>query len=425
MKELIDLNPDVNVKEDEYKRLLGYPIDYEITERARDLADWAREWYNKNGHPWVFAIRIDGLDTKNETLSIKGIELTSNRLRQQFTEAEVQSTIMLAVSAGKECEEKAHRLWNEGKPDEYFFLEVYGSAVVEHLVTTSGFRFCEWAENNNMMVLPHYSPGYPGWKVEDQEKILQIFLQNTTQDLPGKIQLFETGMLNPKKSMLAVFGVTKQISKIQNLKELIPCESCSLTNCNYRRVPYKRPWKQIEDVRRLQSISKSFSKEKENFKSVLTQNANYTVNKKALQKWSEERLQTDISNNDSIIAKFKYEGTTCSNMGRKLEFNYDINLSPENEGYKITQLNCRPDESDDGFRFMCEYIKNPLEIMNNIENEKPLLGKSLEDVLSWKREFSPSGCYCNSGSRMHKWGLAFEVLHYTLVQNKKSLKKAV
>ena len=336
MNEFINIKPDINVRESEYKRLLGYPSDYELEDRARELADWAREWYNENGKPWIYAIQIDKLSTSNENLIIGDIELSSKRLRNQFAEAETDSAMLTVVSAGKECEEKAHQLWLEGKPDEYFFLEIYGSAVVEHLVMTAGFRFCDWAEKNNMMVLPHYSPGYPGWKVEDQEKILQLIEQNKTHDLPGEIHLLQSGMLKPKKSMLALFGITKNISKIRNLKELIPCESCSLANCQYRRVPYKNPRRQIEDIRKLQSGNNESLNGNEKIESVLTQNAKYSVSQKALRKWSDERLQLNFMNDNSIEAKFRYEGTTCSNMGRKLEFDYRIKLSSQDEGYKIT-----------------------------------------------------------------------------------------
>ena len=38
-----------------------------------------------------------------------------------------------------------HRDYEE-KPDEYFFLEIFGSAVVEHLVAGMGARLCGWAE---------------------------------------------------------------------------------------------------------------------------------------------------------------------------------------------------------------------------------------------------------------------------------------
>ena len=256
MKELIDIKPNINVSIGEYKRLLGYPKDYEFRDKAAELADWAIDWYKNNGTPWFYSVITDQICLSKESVTINGIELNSKILCKQFSQAEVSSAATLIASAGKECEEMANQLWIEGKPDEYFFLEVYGSTVVEHLVTTAGFRFCEWAKKNNLAVLPHYSPGYPGWKVEDQSKIMTILQKIKKQDLPENIELFDTGMLNPKKSMLALFGVTKQINKVRNLKELIPCESCSLTGCEYRRIPYRHPRKQIENVYRLQSFDK-------------------------------------------------------------------------------------------------------------------------------------------------------------------------
>ena len=57
MKKIINTNPDINVIEGEYKRLLGYPHNFELKERSRELADWAREWYGRNGNPWIYAPR--------------------------------------------------------------------------------------------------------------------------------------------------------------------------------------------------------------------------------------------------------------------------------------------------------------------------------------------------------------------------------
>ena len=82
--------------------------------------------------------------------------------------AEADSAIMVAAGAGPELECEAQRLWQDEKPDEYFFLEMYGSAVVERLVTMAGARLCSWAEQQQMAVLPHYSPGYPEWDIAEQ-----------------------------------------------------------------------------------------------------------------------------------------------------------------------------------------------------------------------------------------------------------------
>ena len=412
MNELIDIKPDINVLEAEYKRLLGYPYHHELEGRSLELADWARDWYYKNGKPWIYALRINEIDFSNEKIRINGIELSSKRLCAQLKEAGADSVMLAAVSAGRECEEMAARYWQENKPDRYFFLEIFGSAVVEHLITNAGAGFCAWADENNSAVLPHYSPGYPGWDVTDQNKLLKI-IKLKSHDLPGMIEVLETGMLKPKKSLLALFGITKNIKKVKKLSELIPCETCSLQGCKYRRTNYKHSRNPFEDVNKLQPWNNSLPN---NNKQVLYGNSKYNLSLKALKKWSNEHLKFEILKDNSIEAQFRYEGTTCSNMGHPLEFDYFIKLSPAEDCYKIISMKCKPAPGDNGYKYMCEYVNDPDSIMNNIKNEKPLIGEKLNDVLNWKYKFSPEGCYCKAESREHKWGLVMEVLHYTLVQ---------
>jgi len=43
--ELLDIAPNADVQASEFKRLLGYPVDYALEGRALELATWAREWY--------------------------------------------------------------------------------------------------------------------------------------------------------------------------------------------------------------------------------------------------------------------------------------------------------------------------------------------------------------------------------------------
>ncbi len=417
MLEFIDTRPDTTVQEAEYKRLLGYPNDHELEGRARELADWARQWYAENGKPWVYAGKIDELDISNGTLRIGAAEFSSKRLCEQLREAQAQAAVVVAVSAGKECEEKARQLWQEEKPDEYFFLEVYGSAVVEHLITTTGARFCAWAEQQGMAILPHQSPGYLGWNVSDQSRLLELLRRKSGDDFPGEIQVMDTGMLRPKKSLLAVFGITAQVDEVRKLTELIPCESCSMKSCQYRRVPYKYSRSQIENVRQLQIRGYKSANGQALNNSLLDRNAKYSISPRALYKWSQERLKLRMRDDHTIDAHFRYEGTTCSNMGRRLEFDYHIKLSSAIEGYRITELNCSPAPGDTGHAYMCEYINDAEGLMRAIKNEKPLIDKPLDDVLNWAREYSPAGCYCDKLSREHKWGLVLEVIHYALVQH--------
>ena len=236
---MLDRHPHIDVQEAEYTRLLGYPRHHVMTERARELAHWARRWYAENGTPWIYAGRTEALCVSDEEFSIDGIAFSAERLRKQLSDAQAHAVMLVAVSAGATCEEKARQLWQEEKPDEYFFLEVYGSAVVEHLITTAGARFCAWADRKGVAILPHYSPGYPEWDVAEQGRLLHLIRTQDDEGMPAEMQVLETGMLRPKKSLLAVFGITAQVERVQRLTDLVPCKSCPMQACQYRRRPYK------------------------------------------------------------------------------------------------------------------------------------------------------------------------------------------
>jgi hypothetical protein len=414
--ELVDTKPDVSVQEAEFRRLLGYPRQHVLEDRARELADSTRQWYAEHGRPWIYARQADAVELAHERLKISGTEFSSKHLHDQFKAAEAHGAVLAVVSAGKECEAKARELWQAGKPDEYFFMEMYGSAVVEHLITIANGRICGWADSQKMVALPHYSPGYSGWDVADQTKLWPLNQQNLTQDFPGPLEVMDTGMLRPKKSLLAVFGVTRHLDKVQSSRHLVPCENCSLPGCQYRRAPYKHFRLQIENVNQLQSSLSENLSEKNESTSGLSHGAKYSVGTKALQKWSQERLELKAMPDGSVEALFRYEGTTCSNLGHPLEFHYRIKLDLSERGFVISDALCAPAPGDIGHTKQCEYLADAESLMGHIAGEKPLLGRTLNDVLTWHRPYNPSGCYCDADRRAHKWGLALEVLHFALVQ---------
>jgi len=152
---------------------------------------------------------------------------------------------------------------------------------------------------------------------------------------------------------------------------------------------------------------------------MLDRDAKYSVGSRALRKWSQERLQLNVLADHSVQARFRYAGTTCSNLGRSLEYDYHLKLGSAGEGYKIVEMSCAPAPGDSGHAYMCAYLSDAKLLEQAIANEKPLLGRPLNEVLTWKRQFNPAGCYCDAVSREHKWGLVLEVIHYALVQDEK------
>jgi hypothetical protein len=389
MTELIDTAPSIEVDPAEYRRLLGYPRDHAMTDRAQELVDATKDWYRQHGRPWIYLRPASRLEVRDEAICIDGMPFTSRRLSAMLTQAKAHGAFLVAVSAGPEAEEEAHRRWLDEKPDEYFFLETYASAVVEHLITIAGARLCAWADSEEMAILPHYSPGYSQWDIAEQTQLLSVVESRAA--LPGRLETLDSGALRPKKSQLAVFGLTLHVERTQLLAGLVPCQNCPLPNCQFRRVPYQR----------------------------LPTPANYSVNLKALARWAAERLSLQTRSDGAIEASFRYDGTTCTNMGRPLKFQYDVLLGPPKDGYQIREQHCAPVPGDTGHTAMCQYQTNAGPLMAAIDREKPLLGQPLESVLAWKRDTSPAGCYCEPASRQHKWGLVLETIHYALHQHGK------
>jgi len=411
--ELLDIRPAVNVHEAEYRRLLGYPKHHTPGERADELATWARQWYAEHGRPWIYLREVE-LQVANNQLQIDGVNFESKQLHTHLLQAEAGRAMLVAVSAGRSCEEQARVLWQESKPDEYFFLEMFGSAVVEHLVATLSGRICDLAERDGLIAIPHYSPGYTGWDVADQNKLFDLITRGMTQPFPEPTEVMSSGMLRPKKSLLAVVGLTARTSRALASPHLVPCESCAFSPCNYRRAPYRnapvQPDTMSEPTPALSATSIPASP--------LTRDAKYTVNGRALKKWAHERVRLEFREDGSIGAQFRFDGTTCSNQGRPLTFDYTVTLSGPDAGYTILRADCLPSAGDDGYTFMCAYLNDRDGLMKSISREKPLLGRPLNEVLAWNRTGASSGCYCDSDSRAHKWGLALEAIHYALAQSK-------
>ncbi len=410
--ELADATPAVAVQDAEFRRLLGFPKDHEVTGRALELMEWSRDWYAEHGRPWWYARRAASLALEEGSggrrVEIEGAAFEASPLHATLVEADASAAALVAVGAGAGCETEARRRWEEGRPDEYFFLETYGSAVVEALLASAAFRLCEWADANGMAVLPHYSPGYPGWDIAEQRELLDLMRRRGRHDLPGGLSVLETGMLQPKKSLLAVFGLTAHVDRVERLTTLVPCTNCSLPGCRYRRAPYGRP------LPRLEAAHPAPGGGAWGPASPLTRNARYSVAPGVLRRWAEQRLAIRVLEDRTVEAVFRYDGTTCSNLGRPLAFDYRIRLAPRDEGYTITHLSCAPAPGDDGHTFMCGFLENPAGLMRSIAAERPLLGHPLDAVVTWRRGHDVAGCYCRVESREHKWGLALETLHYAL-----------
>src|SRR3954466_2757258 len=95
------------VEEREYARLLGYPWGTTLEGEIRERAERAAEWFEQNGRPRIYCVSVE---TGNVT----------------------------AITAGREADIEASRLWEAGFLDESYFLDRYAAAVVEKMAADLG-----------------------------------------------------------------------------------------------------------------------------------------------------------------------------------------------------------------------------------------------------------------------------------------------
>jgi len=233
---MIDLDRKGKVRLKEYLRLLGFPKNYTAETNMLEMVEWAENWYAENGKPWIEKYDIDITFNSKHELYANGVFLDSPELNKRFKEVKVDKAVMLIASAGRELEEKAASFWKKGIPEKYYFLETYGSAVVEELITSNTRKICKVSGQFEYSVLDRYSPGFYGWDISGQHALLKIMKQSDPIIPLEKIAVLDSGMLWPKKSQISLIGLSKHKAKTNSNQ--LPCLTCFYEGCQFRKVPF-------------------------------------------------------------------------------------------------------------------------------------------------------------------------------------------
>ena len=218
------------MSDEAYAALLGYPRTARPSARAAALARASREWFVREARPKAFAETWEISHTTPAGVELAtGVRFASAVLAARLDEIGARLLVVAAVTAGSEVDLASGEHWRHDRPDEAYFLDRFGAAAAIHLGAWAGERLRRAAASSGLGLGPGYSPGYDGWDLSDQVALASL-LPTAGQNL----RVLDSGMIEPKSSLLAVFGAGDDLNAADRQWRRHRCSWCSLDGCGLR-----------------------------------------------------------------------------------------------------------------------------------------------------------------------------------------------
>lgn len=176
--------------------------------------------------PRFFFFITDGvLDIEQETLTVQDTVFAIGKtIARQLRGSE--SYAFFAATAGIEFEEFQHILQQENDMVKVYIADSLGSIIAEKAADYMEKELVEYIKEKGWKHTNRYSPGYCGWHVSEQQKLFSLFPVTS----PCGIQLTDSSLMIPIKSVSGVIGIGSSVRKLE-----YTCGLCTYENCFRKR----------------------------------------------------------------------------------------------------------------------------------------------------------------------------------------------
>lgn len=140
--------------------------------------------------------------------------------------AEAESLAIFLCTAGRGIEDLSRQLTSSGDSLMGFIADTLGSLVVEKAMDRLQERLAGVVGERGSRITERYSPGYCGWRVEEQQKLFRL--------LPPEfcgVRLTESSLMQPIKTVSGFIGLGKRVTQ-----RPYGCSLCDVDDCLYRRL---------------------------------------------------------------------------------------------------------------------------------------------------------------------------------------------
>ena len=223
-KTTASIHIEPTVENDELAKLLGGQKKKSLPNSINKKVQTARQKLKRLIKPSVHYRIVKPSIMDNDVVQLdETVEFTSAKLAKTLKNAEKIVCFVGTIGSGVEHEIK--RLLGKQKLADAYILDAMASVAVENMID----RFQDLMENRfdeeDRTVTFRFSPGYCDWPVTQQKKLFNIF---DTKEI--NVELLDSCLMKPRKSVSGVFGITPQESESYN-----PCRDCPTHSCESRR----------------------------------------------------------------------------------------------------------------------------------------------------------------------------------------------
>lgn len=212
---------DLNIPSSEVYEAMGYKDstpDAMVVEETNALL----HRITPSLRPRFFFFIIDGvLDTEKEILTVGDTVFSIGKtIARQLRGSEAFA--FFAATAGNEFETFQHTLQQEDDMVKVYIADSLGSIIAEKAADCMETALADFIEEKGWKHTNRYSPGYCGWHVSEQQKLFSLF----PVAAPCGIQLTDSSLMIPIKSVSGVIGIGSNVRKLD-----YTCGLCTYENC--------------------------------------------------------------------------------------------------------------------------------------------------------------------------------------------------
>lgn len=222
---MTDVRPEITVAG--VSRLLGYGRPRDLSKRLLRAIEKSLEKSHQLIKPRVLYTEKSIKSSGDGTLVLeKGVVIRSRKLSKVCGKCDRAAIFVATI--GKGIDSLIRKLTEQKMVAEAYIVDAIGSTAAEQTVDAFQRKYTSVRSQRGEGTTLRFSPGYCDWKVEEQKKLFNVI----DNSLIG-VELSESYLMNPRKSVSGIFGIGRR-EEIGHVPTN-PCVMCGMHHCIARR----------------------------------------------------------------------------------------------------------------------------------------------------------------------------------------------